>query len=86
MLVSENFIKVPISHVLLLILAYVLLLSFLFFFRLALLRFKNHDIKYCEIVFERKGELGSHCGVVDKLLALQTRGQRFGSWLHESVG
>ena len=51
-----NFIKGPISHVLLLILVHVQLLSCLFFFISCLTAIKNHVIKYCTTVYERNGK------------------------------
>ena len=52
-----NFIKGPISHVLLLILDHVLLPSCLFFFLTSCFTaIKNHVIKYCTAVYEKNGE------------------------------
>ena len=51
-----NFINGPISHVLLLILVHVQLLSCLFFLTSCLTAIKNHVIKYCTTVYERNGK------------------------------
>ena len=50
-----NFINGPISHVLLLILVHVQLLSCLFFLTSCLTAIKNHVIKYCTAVYEMNG-------------------------------
>ena len=51
-----NFINGPISHVLLLILVHVQLLSCLFFLSFCLTAIKNHVIKYFTTVYERNGK------------------------------
>ena len=54
----------------------------LFLAKLASLLILSQNLKNSPIQLT----IRSHCGVVDKPLALQTRGHRFDSRLHQSVG